>query len=104
MRPKPMTVSTTADKADVANEGATNEDVRAGAVDWTDEAEAIVADKVNEITPTNWSTGLKFYLDIRTGSQMHYFFFDTFVFVRNILMLLLIRVFISRSLMSLVKC
>ena len=32
------------------------------------------------------------------------FFFDTFYFVRNILMLLLIRVFISRSLMSLVKC
>ena len=54
--------------------------------------------------PTNWSTGLKFYLDIRTGSQMHYFFFDTFCFVRNILMLLLIRVFISRSLMLLVKC
>ena len=35
---------------------------------------------------------------------MHYFVFDTFFFVRNILMLLLIRVFISRSLMSLVKC
>ena len=32
------------------------------------------------------------------------FFYDTFYFVRNILMLLLIRVFISRSLMSLVKC
>jgi hypothetical protein len=28
--------------------------------------------------PTNWSTGLKFYLDIRTGSQMHYFFFFSF--------------------------
>jgi hypothetical protein len=52
--------------------------------------------------PTNWSTGLKFYLDICTGSQMHYFFFDTFCFVRNILMLLLIRVFSSRSLMLLV--
>ena len=43
MRPKPITakatktneadVSNTANKADVANEGATNEDVRAGAVD-----------------------------------------------------------------------
>ena len=43
--------------------------------------------------PTNWSTGLKFYLDIRTGSQMHYFVFDTFFFVRNILMLLLIKKF-----------
>jgi hypothetical protein len=32
------------------------------------------------------------------------FFFDTLCFVRNILMLLLIRVFISRSLMLLVKC
>ena len=30
--------------------------------------------------------------------------FDTFHFIRNILMLLLVRVFISRSLMSLVKC
>jgi len=35
---------------------------------------------------------------------MHYLFFDTFYFVRNILMMLLIRVFISRSLMALVKC
>jgi len=25
--------------------------------------------------PTNWSTELKFYLEIRTGSQMHFFIF-----------------------------
>jgi len=41
--------------------------------------------------PTNWSTGLKFYLDIRTGSQMHYVLFDTFFFVRNIFMQCLSR-------------
>ena len=37
-------------------------------------------------------------------SDALFYFFDTFSFVRNILMLLLIRVFISCSLMLLVKC
>ena len=30
--------------------------------------------------PINGSTGLKFYLDIRTGSQMHFFIFLIFLF------------------------
>jgi hypothetical protein len=46
-------MSNTANKADVANEDATDEDIGAGEADRTDEARAIVVDEVNNIAEAN---------------------------------------------------
>jgi hypothetical protein len=45
---------------------------------FQDNKSAILLERLSR--PTNWSTGLKFYLDIRTGSQMHFFIFVIFLF------------------------